>query len=80
MRTGDPHIASAAKTFTDKNAPWSLPVQRSLPEITKSPDMTAGPSKPATAGVAPIVDRQQYLDGDFNTGNGGKWPSGNVKY
>lgn len=77
MRTGDPKLASASRPWTAKNASWNQPVQRSVP-IT---DLSAPKaSTPATSGIGPISDRQQHLDGDFNTGNGGVWPRGNVKY
>lgn len=77
MRSGDPRLATAAKTWSAKNASWNVPVQRSM-AIT---DMSASKvSAPASISVGPIAERQQQLDGDFNVANGGTWPRGNVKY
>ena len=81
MRSGDPQLAKASKTWSAKNASWNLPVQRSV-DIAPAPstDGLSLNSAPASLKIGPIADRQQYLDGDFNTGNGGVWPKGNVKY
>ena len=76
-RTGDPTLASAAKTWTQAHKPFASPVQRSIPELVVKPTQSTAP---ANLQIGPVTDRQQYLDGDFNTGNGGVWPKGNVKY
>lgn len=80
-RTGDPIIAKSAKTWTSTNAPWCLPVQSKMEQVTSRDDSTTTyDSAPAKPGVGQVAEDQQRLDGDFNTGNGARWPVGNVKY
>ena len=80
-RSGDPQLAKASKTWTQTNKAFTAPVYRSV-DIAPAPttDGLSLNSAPASLKIGPIADRQQYLDGDFNTGNGGVWPKGNVKY
>lgn len=73
MRTGDPHIASSMKTWTGTNKPFSSPVQRSLPELAAAEPKSVPPA--SDRGTYAAVLKNQHDAGDFNTGNGGKWPA-----